>query len=280
MAPTSARSPRWPAARAGSHRGKATDEIIDALIRDVVTGVLRRGDRIPSERELAQHFGVSQPTIREAMRVLEVMGLVEVRHGSGVYVTGDPQQFLAKSLSTLLQMESVGILDVLQIRGVLGRYSAGRAAEEATPADIERMASYMERFDHLENEPDVQSIANAVVGFQLAVSAAVHNPLLYALEAFLVRLIMQFQLVATIKRGVRFWRERTAAFSEDRRKLLEAVRDGDVDRALAAWDTYLEDQYELFASDRQLAKIRLSDPKYADTLSSVSIEIPLPSPAS
>jgi GntR family transcriptional repressor for pyruvate dehydrogenase complex len=275
---TNGRDARWPAEAspaAAQARVKATDGIIDGLMRDVVSGLLRRGDRLPSERELAQHFGVSQPTVREAMRVLDVMGVVEVRHGSGVYVNGDTQQFLSRSLMALLQMESMGILDVLEIRGVLGRYSAGRAADHATAADVDRIASYMERFENLESEPDVQSIANAIVGFQLAVSAAAHNPLLYALEAFLVRLVMQFQLAATIKKDTRFWRERAEAFNEDRRKLLDAVRDGDVDRAVAAWDTYLSDQYQLFASDRQLAKVRLSDPKHAETLSSISLEIPI-----
>ena len=80
-------------------------------------------------------------------------------------------------------------------------------------------------------------------------SAAANNPLLYALEAFLVRLLMQFQLAGSIKKGAQFWCERARAFNEDRRKLLDAVRDGDVDRAVTAWDTYLSDQYQLFASD-------------------------------
>ena len=254
-------------------RGKATDDIVEGITRDVVSGVLRRGDRLPGEKELAQLFGVSQPTVREAVRVLEAMGLVSVRHGSGVYVNGDTQQFLARSLLTLLQLESVGILDVLEIRRVLGRYSAGRAAEHATPEDIERIEYYAERLNHLENEPDVPSIANAIVGYQVAVSAAAHNPLLFALEAFIIRLTMQFQVAAKIKRGMKFWRERTGAFDDDRNKLLAAVREGDVEGALAAWDDYLADQYELFAGDHQLAKIRLSDPKHAATLAAVPLEI-------
>lgn len=242
-------------------------------MRDVASGVLKHGDRLPSERDLAQHFGVSQPTVREAVRALDAMGIVEVQHGSGVYVTGDTQRFLAKSLLTLLQMERVGILDVLALRDVLGRYSAGRAAEQATAADITRIASYAERLNNIEHEPDVESIANAVVGFQLAVSAATHNPLLYALEAFLVNLSMQFQLAAKAKRGTAFWRKRAAGLNDDRNRLLEAVRAGDVDRAVVAWEGYLADQYQLFARDRELARVRLSDAKYADMLWSMSLEI-------
>jgi GntR family transcriptional repressor for pyruvate dehydrogenase complex len=253
-------------------RGKASDEIIDGIMRDIVDGVLRRGDRLPNERELAQHFGVSQPTVREAVRVLDAMGLVDVRHGSGVYVNGDTQQFLARSLLMLLQIESVRILDVLAVRGVLGRVSAGRAAEHATPEDIERIAGYADQLVRLGDEPDVEGIADAVVGFQLAVSAAAHNPLLYALEAFLVRLSMQFQLAARPDEGLRSWRERAMSLNHDRQRLLHAVREGDADAAQEAWDTYLNDQYELFANDRRLAGIRLSDPQHAATLSWGSLD--------
>jgi GntR family transcriptional regulator, transcriptional repressor for pyruvate dehydrogenase complex len=264
------RTARWPEGtgrQAVPRRAKATDAIIQGLMADVVSGALPRGDRLPSEKDLAQHFGVSQPTVREAVRVLDAMGLVEVRHGSGVYVTGDTQQFLATSLVTLLQMERVGILDVLEVRGVLGRHSAERAAEHATPADIERIASYAERLNNIDQEPDIQSISNAVVGFQLAVSAATHNALLYALEAFLVKLSMQFQLAAKTKKGTAFWRKWSGGLNADRNRLLEAVRKGEVEGAVAAWDGYLADQHELFAGDRELAKIRLSDTKYADMLS-------------
>jgi GntR family transcriptional repressor for pyruvate dehydrogenase complex len=253
-------------------RGKASDEIIDGIMRDIVDGVLRRGDRLPNERELAQHFGVSQPTVREAVRVLDAMGLVDVRHGSGVYVNGDTQQFLARSLLMLLQIESVRILDVVAVRGVLGRVSARRAAEHATPEDIARIAEYADQLVRLGDELDVQGIADAVVGFQLAVSAAAHNPLLYALEAFLVRLSMQFQLAARTDESLRSWRERAMSLNPDRQRLLHAVREGDGDAARAAWDTYLNSQYELFANDRQLSGIRLSDPKHAATLSWGSLE--------
>ena len=253
-------------------RGKASDEIIDGIVRDVVDGVLRRGDRLPNERELAQHFGVSQPTVREAVRVLDAMGLVDVRHGSGVYVNGDAQQFLARSLLMLLQIEGVRILDVVAVRGVLGRVSAGRAAEHATPEDIARIAGYADQLVQLDDVLDVQGIADAVVGFQLAVSAAAHNPLLYALEAFLVRLSMQFQLAARPDEGLRSWRERAASLNHHRQRLLHAVRAGDAAAARTAWDAYLDRQYELFASDRELAGIRLSDPKHAATLSWGALE--------
>ena len=74
----------------------------------------------PSEKDLSERFGVSQPTVREAIRALETIGLVEVLHGNGSFVRGQGDYALASALQTLLQLESVGIMDVLDVRQVTG----------------------------------------------------------------------------------------------------------------------------------------------------------------
>jgi GntR family transcriptional repressor for pyruvate dehydrogenase complex len=255
-------------------RGKVTDEIIGALQADIAGGALERGARLPNERDLAQHFGVSQPTVREAIRALDAMGLVDVRHGSGAYVTADSQRFLATSLQMLLQIERVGILDALELRGVLGRWSARRAAENATPEDVEAIRSLLQQLEEIKQERDLQRIAQIAVSFQVAVSAATHNPLLFAIESFLARMLVQFQLTAKARRGVRFWHNWTLQFADDRRRLFDAIEAGDPKAAEAAMSTYLADQHERFASDRQLAGIRLSDPQHVRTLAEGGLDIP------
>src|SRR5690606_7843013 len=118
-------------------RGSAAAEIVEVLRAGIATGELPRGSRLPRERDLARHFAVSPPTVREAVRVLEAMGLLEIRHGSGTYVTGDPQPFIAASLQTLLQMRSVTLLDVLDLRRALAGHLARRIVRDATDDDIE-----------------------------------------------------------------------------------------------------------------------------------------------
>ena len=63
--------------------------IADSVADAIEAGQYRLGDRLPTERELAEQFGVSRPTLREAMIALEMLGMIEARHGLGIYVTGN-----------------------------------------------------------------------------------------------------------------------------------------------------------------------------------------------
>jgi DNA-binding FadR family transcriptional regulator len=63
--------------------------IADSIADAIEGGQYKLGDRLPTERELAEQFGVSRPTLREAMIALEMLGMIEARHGLGIYVTGD-----------------------------------------------------------------------------------------------------------------------------------------------------------------------------------------------
>ena len=75
--------------RSEIERIRVADQIARAIKRDILKGSLRRGSKLPTERALAERFGVSGATIREAIRSLSTLGLVDVRHGSGAYVTAD-----------------------------------------------------------------------------------------------------------------------------------------------------------------------------------------------
>lgn len=242
-------------------RRKVSSEIIESLRHSIASGELTRGERLPAETELAAHFEVSQPTVREALRVLEAMGLVEVRHGSGAYVTGDPAQFIATSLHTLLQIDRVGLIEVFEMRGALAVYSAARAVRCATEEDLDLIEQQERRLTEAATESDFQHIADAAVGFQVSLSAAAHNPLLLAIESVLAKLLIRLQIDAFAQRDLTFWRERSLHFSRDRRALIAALRARDEQRAIDAMNTYLETQRELFTSDPALVDAQLSYPE-------------------
>jgi len=271
---------RRPAAATGilaapGPRPKRTDVIIEVLREEIVSGRLPRGARLPTERELANHYGVSQPTVREVIRALDVMGLVDVRHGSGAYVRGDSAYLMATALQTMLQIESVGIVDVLDVREMLGRESVRRAAMNATVGDVAACREALARLDRVADLPDVDSIIDAISQFQRLLAAAAHNPLLLALETVLINLLLQIQVKVLARRGVKFWRERSSGFQTDRVSIVDAVADKDANRAAAAIETYLERQREAFLADPDLSLMRFSDAKAiraaADAVSSVRI---------
>ena len=242
-------------------RVKVVDEIIESLRQDIVTRRLRDGERLPTEKELSERFGVSQPTVREAIRALETLGLIEVLHGNGSFVRSQGGFALASALQTLLQLESVRVLEVLDIRQVLGRRSIELAAVEATEDDIAVMAASFERFEQLGKVKEVDDVVGHIIGFQRAVSAASHNPLLQSLEAFLLALLNEIQVESLSGRSVRFWRARAMDFQPYRLGILEGVRSRDPALARAAMDRYFEAQRQRFEQDENLRALDLSNPR-------------------
>lgn len=247
--------------------------IIDSLQQDIATGRLSLGSRLPNERELARQFGVSQPTMREALRALEVMGLVEVRHGSGAYVSGDIRGFLASALQTVLQVERADIADVLEVRALLGRRCAALAARNATEVDLREMEICLEAVDTGLLGQDPRKMIEPTGSFQVAVAAAAHNPLLFALETYLVTLIISLQIARQTHHEPDFWRARVQSFATDRRRLLERIKARDEAGSAEAMSDYIEAQHREFTGDRELAQVNLSDPGQLSEVLAVGLDL-------
>lgn len=112
-------------------RRRLPQDLIEALGRSIATGEFGPGDRIPTEAQLVEHYGVSRTVVREAVAALRASGLVEARQGSGVFVTGVQANF---GLSGLPGGSAglVAILDLLELRAPLEIEAAGLAAMRRT----------------------------------------------------------------------------------------------------------------------------------------------------
>jgi len=134
---------------------------------------LRRGDRLPSETELAEGLGISKPTLRQALRVLELSGLVTVRRGKGGGIVVASDLVPATALSSAVAMEEHAVVDALRARRVLEHAVAVEALERATAADLaelERTIELLER--HLGER---SSVMRADAMFHRALVRACHN---------------------------------------------------------------------------------------------------------
>ena len=120
---------------------RAHEEVIDQITFAIRAGTYRAGDRLPSERVMMETFGVSRPTVREALRVAESMGLVAVRHGDpgGPRVLGMPSVGVSRVLDSLLSAERTSVAELLEARMVLegtaARLAAARPAAELGPLE-------------------------------------------------------------------------------------------------------------------------------------------------
>lgn len=128
-------------------RTKIYEEVAAQLERLILDGALKPGDKLPPERELAERFDVSRSAVREALRSLELKGLVEPRPGEGTLVRTPSIDSLLNPLASLLgqKLELVG--ELLEVRTMVEPHLAGRAARNATAEDIAELANILERHE-------------------------------------------------------------------------------------------------------------------------------------
>ncbi|MFE2431799.1 FadR/GntR family transcriptional regulator [Streptomyces sp. NPDC059373] len=204
------------------YRGRVADQIVEDLREQILSGGLPDGSRLPSERELAAHYDVSGPTIREAIRVLTAMGLVNTRNGSRATVTAQGDTLLALSIASVVQVEKVGAREVLGLLGALTAYAAELAAEHASDEEITRLRDASGRTAGTDNTESVEQSAAALRDFFVTLSEISHNPLLAALCRFIAEL--QIGLAVKLSRGeTGSWGQIAGALQPDRVRIVDTI---------------------------------------------------------
>jgi DNA-binding FadR family transcriptional regulator len=120
---------------------RASSSIADQIRQAIITGRLPEGDRLPPERELAEQFGVSRVTVRDALRALEAMGLIEVRVGArgGAFATAPTGSIVAQTMGDMMAMSAVSPQDIVEARLVVELGTITLACARRTEADLDRL---------------------------------------------------------------------------------------------------------------------------------------------
>ncbi|MGH3666331.1 MAG: FadR/GntR family transcriptional regulator [Egibacteraceae bacterium] len=118
--------------------GRISQQIVVQVIELIHGGRLAPGDRLPPERDLAQRFGVSRVTVRDALRVLEVRGLIEIRMGAkgGAFVTAPSTELVSEGLHDLIAMLALPVPDVVEARLIMELGIIDLVLAHATPEDV------------------------------------------------------------------------------------------------------------------------------------------------
>lgn len=126
---------------------RASTAIVDQIRSAITSGRLKVGDRLASERELAEQFGVSRVTVRDALRALEVMGLIEVRVGAhgGAFVTVPSGSVVAQSMSDLIMMSAISAEDIVEARLMVELATVSLACTRASDEDLASLRALCER---------------------------------------------------------------------------------------------------------------------------------------
>ncbi len=171
-------------------RMTATEAVSQRLIGLINGGHLKPGDRLPPERELATRLRVGRTTVREALKLLTLSGLLEARQGSGTYVREDYSSFVSNQMEWPVLLSAQQVDQIFEVREGLEVRAAALAAARATRAEIDAIAVHRRLLDI--DRRDVKVETEVDLAFHQAIAVASHNPLLSRLMLSLQSLLRQY----------------------------------------------------------------------------------------
>jgi DNA-binding FadR family transcriptional regulator len=206
-------------------------QVAEQLQELIAAGTFARGSRLPSERDLASQFGVSRPTIREAMIALEIAGLVEVRSGSGVYVReqrGRP--------GDLAETQGPGPFEILEARRLIEGETAALAAQRISAAQLLRL---QELLDEMSEENLRETITEkADEEFHCLIAQAAGNSALSATITWLWQLRNESPISTHFHQRVR--EEGSRPIVADHQAIVDALRSRDPEASRLAMTRHLQ----------------------------------------
>ncbi len=201
-----------------------TDDAIEKIKAMIVSGELAPGDRLPPEKELSERLGLSRNSMREAVKALEVIRVLDVRRGDGTYVTSLEPRLLLEAISFVVDMhDDDSLLEVFQVRRILESHATGAAAQRARDEDV---AALEEELRAVEADTDIETLVEHDVRFHSAIVALGGNRYLASLVDSLTS--------STVR--ARVWRGLTEANAvartlQEHRAIVDAIRERDVELA-------------------------------------------------
>lgn len=215
---------------------KLSDTIVAHFEQMIVDGRLRAGQKLPSERQLAQQFNVSRPSLREAIQKLEAKGVVERRQGGGTYVVNTVNEQLTQPLFELLAKHPESQFDLLEFRHALEGISSFYAALRGTKADLERIEESIKGIVQSQSA-EINEQVDALVEFYHRIAEASHN-------VILVHVVqgMQELLAENIRQNLEIIgsrKELLEKLNQHRQQLVSAIVDGQPEQARDACHQHL-----------------------------------------
>ncbi|MGG5460358.1 FadR/GntR family transcriptional regulator [Clostridium sp. B9] len=133
---------------------KVYEQVVDQIKEMVRVGQIKKGDKLPTERVMAEELQVSRTSIREAMRALEVVGLIESRQGAGNYIREEFDNVLLEPLSIVFMLQNGTNKDILELREVLELSTIFLSVMRISENDLENLGELIERFKYSTSEEE------------------------------------------------------------------------------------------------------------------------------
>jgi len=211
--------------------GSAVSAVAKRLLDLFTSGSIEVGTRLPPERQLAASLEVGRSAVREALAALEILGIVDVRPGSGTYLRGSASELLPQTLSWGMMLGEPRTRELIEVRGELEIYAVRLAAERITDEVLARLANHLEAMrNSLDN---LSAFVEADIMFHLEIAQSTDNKVL-------------LDLLQSIRALLRVWVDRALrdpghalAALEEHTTVYEALRAHDPEAAAAAMNVHM-----------------------------------------
>ena len=223
---------------------RAFEEILFQLEEAIAAGHLSAGDRLPPERELAQRFEVSRTSVREALRVLEALGIVRVRRGAdnGATLLEEPSNAITHLLRFYLALEHVSMTSLLEFRTAHESWMAAAAARRRPERELGEAAELLE---HMEAEDlSEREFLEADLAFHTALARACGNELATLVLEGCRTSILRTMVEVTVAAGD--WPAMRDRLRREHRGIHQAIGAGDADLASQLVEEHLRSFYALY----------------------------------
>lgn len=198
------------------------EKVIEQIKEMIITGTFKKGDKLPSEREMAESLQVSRTSIREALRELEIMGLIESRQGEGNFIKNSFENTLLKPLSTIFLLKESNSDEILELRNIIERGSVVLAAERITDEELAEMELL---FDESLKSDLKDTLVDIDIDFHYKIAQASKNFLILSILNAISFLIEAF--IKDIRRNVITKEENINMLIQQHRAILSALKNHD-----------------------------------------------------
>lgn len=200
---------------------------------EILEGRLKRGDQIESDRELAKKLNVGRSAVREALKVLDVLGMIDIRLGQGTYITSRETNFFSVPLSWSLFLDGAQVKSILQVRGALELRAVQLAAQCEDKNKLDKLTdiyyrmqkTFQESKDTDNLQHALQETLNADIEFHTCIAECSGNPIILSMLTTIRNFLKRVSGTGMVDA------EQLQAVVEEHQKLYGAIISGNVDAA-------------------------------------------------
>lgn len=218
-----------------TEKKKRAEVVLAKIEENFLNQQLRIGDKLPSERDLANLFGVSRNSVREALQILALRGVIVIRRGGGSYVTQSNRQFMDELSERLTVTDEHLIFEMLEVRSALEVEAVSLAAQRATAEDLNNIRKSLKEMAVFGE--DEQAEAQADFHFHMHIIKASHNSILIHLAETLMEQMEETVYVTRKHRFVNL--DRYEETYNEHKNIYIALASGDSELAKSLMETHL-----------------------------------------